>query len=59
MENKARLVVDMLSDFESYRETDKVIDAQHKFAKKQLEDRYRWAPSQEFEESIVKAVFSS
>ena len=58
MENRARLVVDMLADFESYIETDKVIDAQHKFAKKQLEDRYRWVPSQDLEASIVKAVFS-
>ena len=58
MEHEARLVVDILADFESHKETDKVINAQHKFAKKQLEDQYRWAPSQELEASIVKAVFS-
>ena len=58
MENEARLVINRLADFESFCETDKVIDAQHKFVKKQLEDQYRWVPSQELETSIVKAVFS-
>jgi hypothetical protein len=57
MENETRLVFDILADFESFSERDNVINAQQKFAKKQLEDRYRWVPSQKLEASIVTDVF--
>ena len=35
----------------------RVIDAQHRFAKKHLDHRYRWTPSPELEAAIVHAIF--
>jgi len=35
----------------------KVINVQHRFARKRYEDEYKWTPSPAIEEAIMKAIF--
>ena len=35
----------------------KIVDGQHRFAQKSYDDRYRWTPTPEIDEAIVKAIF--
>ena len=37
----------------------KVIDAQHRFAKRRYEHQFKWKPSPKVEEAIVPAIFKS
>ncbi len=37
----------------------KVINAQHRFAKRRDEDEFKWKPSRKVEEAIVAAIFKS
>jgi len=36
-----------------------VVDGRHHFARKSYDDRYRWRPTPEIEEAVVKAIFWS
>jgi hypothetical protein len=53
-----RLGVDMLSSYLSETKDKSVIDASHRFYKKQHDHEFRWQPSQEVERAIAQAIFS-
>jgi len=52
-----RLSVDMIPPLLPQWDSDQVIDAHHRFAKKSFEHQYKWTPSPTVEEAIVQAVF--
>ena len=56
-EREARLALEMLPPMSSEENQQKIIDAQHRFAKKQYNERFTWEPSPEIEAAIVKEVF--
>ena len=57
-EKEIRLGMDMIPSYGEARESRRVIDAQHKFAKRRYKNRYLWTPSRELEVAIVDAVLS-
>jgi len=56
-ERGARLALEMLPPMSSEENQQKIIYAQHRFAKKQYDDQFTWEPSPEIEAAIVKEVF--
>jgi len=56
-EKEARLAVEALPPLLNIQSSQKVIDAQHHFAKKRYDDLYRWSPSKTMKQAIFKAVF--
>ena len=57
-EKEIRLGMDMIPSYGDARESRRVIDAQHKFAKRRYKNQYLWTPSRELEVAIVDAVLS-
>ena len=57
LEREERLSLEMLPPISSEENQQKIIDAQHRFAKKQYNERFTWEPSPEIEAAIVKEVF--
>lgn len=57
-EKEQRLIAEVISTPLTKKEPDNIIDAQHHFAKKHLDHRYRWTLAPEIEEAILKAIFS-
>lgn len=57
LQKELRLGVDMLPPLTTDRPSRKIIDAQHKFAKKRYHDQYSWTPTPEIEAAIIKAIF--
>ena len=56
-ERGARLALEMLPPISSEKKSRQVIDAQHRFAKKQYDGQFTWEPSPEIEAAIVKEIF--
>ena len=56
-EKEQRLISEMISFPLRNRDSGNVIEAQHRFAKKHLDHRYRWTPGPEIEKAIMKAIF--
>ena len=56
-EKVARLAMDTLEPILPGEKPERVIDANHKFAKKRFDDRYIWKPSPEIETAIRRAIF--
>ena len=55
---KAELTMDLLPAL-SREDSEQVIDARHRFAKKRYDSEYRWKPSSDIEAAIVNAIFGS
>ena len=56
-ERGARLALEMLPPISSENIDQNIIDAQHRFAKKQYDHQFTWEPSPEIEAAIVKEIF--
>ena len=57
-EKAARLALEMLPPLPPVEpQPEQVIVARHKFAKRRYDDHYKWTPTPEIEEAIVKAIF--
>ena len=56
-ERKKQLAVDSVPPAIKDQEFPQVVDAQHRFAKKQYADAFTWTPRPETEQKIVEAVF--
>lgn len=56
LQKEMRLGVDMLPPLTTDRPSRKIVDAQHKFAKKRYDDLYSWTPTPQIEAAIVKGV---
>ena len=58
MEKAASLAVDIVPPLLSEQRSGRTINARYKFARKRYYDQYKWTPSREIQEAIVKAIFS-
>jgi len=56
-EKAMRLGANMMPPIIQEEPSERVIKAEHMFAKKQYDDRFTWKPTQQIEEAIVKAVY--
>ena len=56
-ERAARLSMEMIKPSPPEEESNHVIDARYKFAKKRFSREFRWEPSPEIETAIFKAIF--
>ena len=56
-EKERRLMAEVISTPLRKREPSNVIDAQHRFAKKHVDHRYRWTPTVEIEKAVLDAIF--
>jgi len=56
-ERQRRLGMEMLPPILPEHPSQKIVDGQHRFAQKSYDDRYRWTPTPEIYEAIVKAIF--
>ena len=57
LETKESLAFDMLAPLFPDQTNGRVIDAQHKFARKRYFDKYRWEPTDEIIAAIGEAIF--
>ena len=57
-EKGMRLGMELLPSLHDEQYPQKVIDAQHRFAKRRYEHEFKWKPSRKVEEAIVAAAFS-
>lgn len=58
-EREMRIGVNMVPPYVDEGKNTTVINAHYKFARKSHKDRYRWTPTRELEEAVIKAVFST
>ena len=56
-EREARLALEMLPPISSEKKSRQVIDAQHRFVRKQYKGQFTWEPSPEIEALIVREIF--
>lgn len=56
-EKAARLAMDTLESILPDKNSERIIDAKHRFAKKRFGDRYLWKPTSEIEKAIQRAIF--
>jgi len=56
-ERGMRLGMDLLPSIADEEHPQKVINAQHRFAKRRYEHEFKWRPSRKVEEAIVAAIF--
>jgi hypothetical protein len=56
-ERAARLSMEMVKPSPAEEESNHVIDARYKFAKKRFSREFRWKPSPEIEAAIFRAIF--
>ena len=56
-EQERRLIAEVIFTPSIKKEPSNVIDAQHRFAKKHLDQKYRWTPTVEIEKAILNAIF--
>jgi len=56
-ERATRLSMEMIKPLPPEEESNHVIDAGYKFAKKRFDREFRWEPSAELEAAIFKAIF--
>ena len=57
LEKEESLAFDMLAHLSPDQTNGRVIDAQHKFARKRYFDKYRWEPTDEIIAAIGEAIF--
>jgi hypothetical protein len=57
-EKGMRLGMELLPYIPDSEHPKKVINAQHRFAKRRYEHEFKWKPSRKVEEAIVAAIFS-
>ncbi len=58
-EKALRLGMELLPSILNEEHPKKVINAQHRFAKRRYEHEFKWKPSRKVEETIVAAIFQS
>ncbi len=56
-EKAMRLGMDLLPSILNEEHPKKVINAQHRFAKRRYEHEFKWKPSRKVEEAIMAAIF--
>jgi hypothetical protein len=56
-EKERRLISDVISAPLRNEAPGNVIEAQHRFAKKHLDHKYRWTPGPEIKKAILEAIF--
>ena len=56
-ERAARLSMELIKPLLPEEESNHVIDAGHKFAKKRFDDRYIWKPTPEIKAAIQRTIF--
>jgi hypothetical protein len=56
-EKEARLALEAIPPLLGEEDTEQLIDARHRFAKKRYDSEYRWKPTSEIEAAIVTAIF--
>jgi len=56
-EKEARLAMRAIPPLLGGDDSEQVIDASHRFAKKRYDSEYRWKPNWEIETAIVEAIF--
>jgi len=57
LQKEMRLWVDQMPFGLTRRTTPKVVDAEHRFLKRQYNHRYNWEPTPEIEAAILKQIF--
>ena len=55
--NEARLAMELRRPLVDVDDSQRIIHAQHRFARKRYDDKYKWKPSAQIEAAIVAAVF--
>jgi hypothetical protein len=58
-EKGMRLGMELLPSILNEEHPKKVINAQHRFAKRRYEHEFKWKPSRKVEDAIVAAIFKS
>jgi hypothetical protein len=58
-DKERRLAADMMPPIVPDRGSGKVIEAQHRFARKRFDNEYRWEPTPEIEAAILEAIFGA
>jgi hypothetical protein len=58
-EKALRLGMELLPSILNEEHPKKVINAQHRFAKRRYEHEFKWKPSRKVEDAIVAAIFKS
>lgn len=56
-EKEARLAMQAIPPLLGEEDSEQLIDARHRFAKKRYDSEYRWKPTSEIEAAIVAAIF--
>lgn len=56
-EKEARLAIQAIPPLLGENNTQQLIDARHRFAKRRYDSKYRWSPTSEIEEAIIAAIF--
>lgn len=56
-EKEARLAMQAIPPLLGEEDSEQLIDARHRFAKKRYDSEYRWKPTAEIEAAIVAAIF--
>ena len=58
-EDEVKLSMQMVPPLLSDQIVNNVVDAQHRFAKRRLQDQYSWEPTPEIVTAIAKAIFGN
>jgi len=56
-EKQRRLGMEMMPPILPEPSPKQIVDGRHRFARKSYDDRYRWTPTPEIDEAILKAIF--
>ena len=57
LNKQIRLSIESMPPIETGPESDRMIDAKHRFAHKHYKDRYRWTPTAKIEKAVINAIF--
>ena len=56
-EREARLAMESIPSLLGEEDSERLVDARHRFAKKRYDSEYRWKPTSEIEAAILAAIF--
>ena len=56
-EKEARLVMESIPPLLGDEDSERLVDARHRFVKKRYDSEYRWKPTSEIEAAILAAIF--
>ena len=56
-EKEARLAIESIPSLLGEEDSERLVDARHRFAKKRYDSEYRWKPTSEIEAAILAAIF--